>query len=119
MSTKFKNIKITSHAKSRTKTRLGLTKRRAKQNADKAWRLGLKHNECKGDLTKYINSLFFKSNRHANNIRVYKRNVYIFAHNNLITVFPLPENLYEISDKLEKNKEINREYYKTWRMINT
>ena len=117
MSTKYKKINITQHGKSRTKSRLGLRNRQAKQKINKAFREGLKHSECTGELELFANRVFFRSGQKANNLRIHKHNVYIFAGNNLITVYQIPENLWELADRLEEEKAYKREMDRTFRMI--
>ena len=68
---------LTDHAVQRTKERVGLPKRSAEKNAQKALENGIRHCETKGSLNRYITALYWKQET-ANNIRVYCNNVYIF-----------------------------------------
>lgn len=88
---------LTDHAVQRTKERVGLPKRSAEKNAQKALESGIRHCETKGSLNRYITALYWKQET-ANNIRIYCNNVYIFNNDVLITVFPLPRCFaYELS----------------------
>ena len=98
------NISVSRHGRKRTKDRVGLSKGLAEKNAERAFKDGLKHGELKGNLYKYVTSLYFKHET-ANNIRVFHRNVYIFCDSTLVTIFPLPGNLVPLADKLEKRKK--------------
>lgn len=97
-------VKVTKHGRLRTKDRTGLSKGLAEKNAVKAYALGLRHGETRGNLNRYLTSLYFK-NKSANNLRVYHRYVYIFHDETLITILPLPRDLCKVADKLEKRKE--------------
>ena len=68
---------LTDHAVQRTKERVGLPKRSAEKNAQKALENGIRHCETKGSLNRYITALYWKQ-KTANNIRIYCNNVYIF-----------------------------------------
>ena len=95
-------VKITEHAKQRTKERLGVSKKIADKVAEKALEYGIKHSQAKGNLKKYIDKLYLQ-HRNANNIRVYNRKVYLFKGTVLITVINLPNNLISTADKIQKS----------------
>lgn len=94
---------VTNHAAQRTKERVGLPKRSAEKNAQKALANGIRHCETRGSLHRYITSLYWKQQT-ANNIRIYCNNVYIFNNEVLITVFPLPQKYRSTVQKI-KGKE--------------
>ena len=102
-------MNVTRHATKRTKDRVGLSKKIAGKNAEKAFNYGLKHSETKGNLNKYITKLYFSKNNNANNIRVYHEYVYIFNDETLITILELPNNLKALAIKLQKEKEKKEE----------
>lgn len=93
------NVQVTKHGKDRIKERIGLSKNLAKQNAEKAFLLGIKHSDTKGSLNRYFTALYFKYQT-ANNIRIYNRKVYIFQNKKLITVFDLPKKFFKYVDKI-------------------
>lgn len=95
---------VTNHAAQRTKERLGISKRIAEKNADKALQMGIKHSDTSGSLHRYIASLYWKQQT-ANNIRIYCDNVYIFHNDTLITVFPLPQKYRKTASKIRKEKQ--------------
>ena len=95
---------LTKHARKRTKERIGLGKSASARNAQKAFDLGLKHSETKGRLFKYITALHFKS-PNINTFRVYHRHVYLFADDRLVTVLSLPNNLCQLADICQKEKD--------------
>lgn len=92
---------VTDHAKQRTKERLGLSKRLAEKNAEKALREGIRHKDTTGGLHRYVESLYWK-HQTANNIRIYCNYVYIFSYSLLITVFALPQKYRKTTEKLRK-----------------
>lgn len=98
------DIKTTRHSKNRTKERLGISKKLADKNAQKALERGITHSETKGGLSRYLDGLYL-SHKAANNIRVYNRNVYLFNGTCLITIITLPQALCGVADKLQKDKE--------------
>lgn len=95
------NAIVTNHAKQRTKDRLGISKKLADKNANKALRDGLTHADTKGNLKSYLDKIYLK-HRTANNLRIYNQKVYIFDESVLITVINLPYTLVKTADKLQK-----------------
>lgn len=93
----------TKHGAERTKKRLGLSKKDAEKQAAKAFENGLKHSDCKGDLKRYIDSLYFHKGL-GRDYRIYNHYVYLFDFKNqkLITVIDLPQKLCKLADKLQK-----------------
>lgn len=96
-------VKISKHAKKRMKKRCGFNKGTCKRMAEKAYVNGIKHNQTKGNLNKWITSLFFK-NCKANNIRIYGDNAYIFCGETLVTVIPVPVNIKKNMNTMVKKK---------------
>ena len=95
---------VSRHAEERTKSRLGISKKIAAKNAQKAWENGLTHAEAKGGLRRYLDYLYL-SHRVATNIRVYHHHVYLFKGTKLVTVFQLPQKFEKLADKLQKQQE--------------
>lgn len=85
-------MRITKHASKRMKERCGFNKKTQDRIAQRAFEFGIKHSETKGNLNKWVTSLFF-SNVKANNIRLFGDNAYIFAGETLVTVIPIPASL--------------------------
>lgn len=92
---------VTKHATRRTKERVGLPKRLSKKNAEKALQEGIRHEETRGSLHRYIGALYWR-NQTANNVRIYCNNVYIFHDDILITIFPLPQKYRKTAERLWK-----------------
>lgn len=109
MISKDQKIKITNHAKKRTKKRIGISKKDADRNAQKAYHFGIKHSDTKGKLQKYIDFLYLSHGK-SNNTRIYNRKVYLFHNEVLITVLNLPYRFNDLCDKLQK--KINEEKIK-------
>lgn len=92
---------VTAHGKKRTKNRLGLSKKNADKQADKALEFGVPHAAAKGRLKKYMDGLYLRHEQ-GNNNRVYNRKVYIFQGNILITILNLPNYLAGTADSIQK-----------------
>lgn len=85
-------IIITDHAYNRAKERLKLSRAAFSRLAETAFTDGKKHSEAKGNLKKWITSVYFK-NKEMNNIRIYGENCFFFSKNVLVTVYQIPNNL--------------------------
>lgn len=94
---------MTHHGAQRTKDRLGISKKLADKNAEKALRHGVTHAETSGKLCHYLDGIYLV-NRRPNNMRVYNHMVYLFRGNTLITVLPLPRRYCAYADKLQRRK---------------
>lgn len=66
------DVVMTNHSVKRTKERIGLSKKIADKNAQRALEYGITHSEAKGGLCRYLDKLYL-SNGNANNVRVYHR----------------------------------------------
>lgn len=86
------NINITFHAYKRAKERMKWKKSVVAKMALLAYSNGISHYKTKGDLKKYINSLW-RYKRTANNIKIYGEDVYLFHNNTLLTLYRVPRNL--------------------------
>lgn len=95
---------LTEHSKIRLKERCGLNKDSLERISEKAFLYGITHSETKGNLNKWITSLYFQ-NCAANNIRLYGDKAYLFTENKLITVVQIPNNLLDAVRKINKKKE--------------
>ena len=60
--------------------------------AEKAFYTGMKHSDTRGQINRWITSLYF-NNKNANNIRMYGNFAYIFCNKILVTVLEIPNNL--------------------------
>lgn len=94
-------VHITNHGRERTKERLGISKKAAERNAQKALDKGVTHSQAKGSLKRYIDALYL-SYKVANNIRIYNRYTYLFKGTTLITVIELPKKYHALADKLQR-----------------
>ena len=92
---------VTNHAKERIKERCGFNSKASERMAKKAFEEGIKHSQTKGNLNKWVTSLYFK-NKKANNIRLYGDKAYIFYDDVLITVIQIPTNLVKDFKKMIK-----------------
>lgn len=97
--------KVTKHGKKRTKNRLGLSKNVANKNADKAFKFGVTHGDCKGNLKRYIDRLYFQHGSGCD-YRIYNHHVYCFKgfDHRLVTIIDLPPRLCALADKLQDKK---------------
>lgn len=98
---------ITKHARKRTKEKIGISKKLAEKNADKALRFGLTHAEARAGLKRFCDALYL-SERTANNIRIYHGHAYLFRGETLITIIPVPHKFTTLARKLENEKTASR-----------
>ncbi len=85
-------IIVTTHAYERGKERLSWNKKVLDKMAEKAFIDGVKHQDTKTHLHKYITKLWHRY-KHANNVRIYGQNIFFFSNNVLITLYQLPNDL--------------------------
>jgi hypothetical protein len=71
---------------------LRLHQKGKQQNGKRVYEKGISHNQTKGQLNKWITSLYF-TNRRANNIKLYGDKAYIYCDEILVTVLQIPANL--------------------------
>lgn len=98
------NIVVTKHAEKRIRQRLGINKKSTEKAAEKALQMGVTHSETKGKLCRHLDGIFLL-NHNPTNMRVYNHAVYLFRGTKLITVIPLPKNLWTQADKLQRQKK--------------
>lgn len=98
------DVVMTEHSIKRTKNRIGLSKKIANKNAQKALERGITHAESKSGLKRFLDKLYL-SNGNANNVRVYHHYVYLFRDNRLITIINLPHKFHSIADQIQKQKD--------------
>ncbi len=87
-------IHVSVHGNKRVRRRCGVPKKTVNKLAEEAFEKGLTHGETTGSLNKYITGVYFY-NKTANNIRVYRDKVFIFAGQSLITVLNLPARYHK------------------------
>ncbi|WP_145052597.1 hypothetical protein [Paenibacillus xylanexedens] len=100
------DLRITRHARQRTKDRLGLKKKLSGKKADEAFEYGVRRSDATGRLARYLDALYFRGHI-ANNIRIYHRYVYLFNDRTLITILHLPKEYIPAADKAQKRKGAN------------
>ena len=81
---------VTRHGNRRSRERLGIPKKAADRAAKKALDKGLKHKDVNGSLRRYMDYLYLRGGRAANNMRLYGDHIYIFHDETLITVLNVP-----------------------------
>lgn len=94
-------VQVSKHAERRLIERCGLNKKSVQRIAERAFEYGITHSDTKGNLHKWVDSLYFR-NRNANNIRLYGDKAYIFAGDILVTVLQIPSNLRNDMKSLTK-----------------
>lgn len=97
-------IVVTNHALRRLSERSGLSKIAGMRMAEKAFEEGVQHKETKGNLNKWVTSLYFV-NKKANNIRLYGDKAFIFSDNILITVLQIPSKLVKEVKRIKNSRE--------------
>ena len=94
------------NARDRIQERCGINKASCDRIAKIAFENGLTHAEATGQLKAYITKVFNR-NESANNIRIYAEKIWIFANLELVTVFPIPNNLKSQAIEQLKRKKKN------------
>ena len=94
------------HARDRIQERCRINKASCDRIAKIAFENGLTHAEATGQLKAYITKVFNR-NESANNIRIYAEKIWIFANLELVTVFPIPNNLKSQAIEQLKRKKKN------------
>lgn len=97
--------KLTKHSKMRSKTRLNVSSNRAKSEAQFAYKRGIRLHEAYDPKLKYFMNTKYYSHSDKCNMIVYNGNLYFFKQNIVITVYPLPEELKPIAQKIQREKK--------------
>lgn len=92
---------VTEHAKRRLKERNGLNSKSIDRIAERALNEGIRHNQTKSRLCKWVTSVFFR-NTSINNIRLYGDKAYLFVDEKLVTVLQIPQSLTKDMRKMIK-----------------
>lgn len=93
---------ISNHAYVRGKERLGLGKRAFDKIVNLALSKGVKHSQLSGKLKRYVDSIYFKTQRKGSNIVLYGEYLFIFQHSFLITVLNLPNDFKSYKKYIKK-----------------
>lgn len=97
---------LTNHAYKRAKVRLGQNKKIAERNAKWAFKHGIKHCEVKSkELKLFLNSLYLSQGK-ANNLRIFRKGVYCFRNNVLITVVDLPPGFWKEIEGFQEGRSL-------------
>lgn len=83
---------VTKHAETRIRDRVGIPKRAVARHAEMALGNGRSWREIRGRVGEYARRLYFRYGI-ADNLRVYRGNVYLFHGNVLITVVNIPKSI--------------------------
>lgn len=94
---------ITRHAKKRLKERNGFNKKSMQRMADRAYEKGIPLSETKGQLHKWVTSVYFR-NTEVNNLRIYGDKLYLFRDNILITILQVPQKYVNDMEAFIKKK---------------
>lgn len=95
-------MRVTQHAEQRLRERCGFNRKTSERMAKRAFDNGIPHCKTKGQLNKWITSLYMK-NKNANNIRLYGDMVYIFCDGTLVTVMHIPYSLRKNKEQMIRN----------------
>lgn len=93
------------HGEQRTKDRLGISKRLAVENAQKAIQYGFDRQMAHGELRRYLDKY------RAPVMKAYNRHIYLFTNDQcLITILTLPNSLCARADAIQrKHKETTQQ----------
>lgn len=96
------NLAMTKHARERSKQRLGLSGKVVKKNLDKIYTFGVRREDTNGRLKRYLDRLH-EYNKRSDNV-IYGYYVYVFAHGDLVTIFPLPKEYWKTVNKIKRRR---------------
>jgi hypothetical protein len=96
--------KITNHAESRGKDRMGLNKKAIKRIAEKSLTKGLKHSDFKGSFKRYLDGIYLRHGT-ANNMRIFNNEVFIFKEDILITILDIPYKYHKVIEQVKEREE--------------
>ena len=88
---------ISKHGAMRMRQRMGIPKKATQRIAERAFERGLKREDAKGAVRKWMNDSFYAYGT-GDNMRMYGDKLYIFCDNTLVTVLQVPT---EIKDKAQ------------------
>lgn len=83
------SAQVTRHGEKRIRKRIGLPKKTVQRLADAALVEGSRHSDFAGSFRKYLDAVYLE-HRNANNMRVYRGNLFLFNGSTLITCWVLP-----------------------------
>ena len=95
--------RLTKHSMSRMNQRCGISKNNAHKIAKRAFRQGITHAETKGNLHRFLDSIYL-SQKKGTNMRIWGNAVYVFRNDVLITVINIPDNLMNDVRVLKEGK---------------
>jgi hypothetical protein len=89
-------IRLTTHACERARQRYRWNSETLNRMALKAFEQGLKRKNTKGYLKVYLDERWEKYQR-ISHFRLYGEIIFVFSHNNLVTLWPLPSQLRSLA----------------------
>jgi len=95
-------IKITEHAYDRAKKRLRWSENTLDRMAINIFVKGISKDNAKGKLKSFFVKINDRNNQ-CNNIRIFGNNIFYFNNNVLITIIPLPLEIKNYIQSLNKN----------------
>ena len=99
------NCVVTSHAQLRTRKRVGIPKKAVARASGRAMARGVRAEETWGGLRNYLDTLYWRGNGVANNMRVYGGFIYLFHDETLITVLNVPpKHMKQVSVLMRKTR---------------
>ena len=99
-------MRVTNHAKKRSKERSGVTKGQIDNMAKRAFHEGITHKQARNELSRWMDAEFLKY-KTANECRFYANHLYIFHNQTLITIL-------DADPKYEKDLENYVDSFKTF-----
>lgn len=89
---------ITKHGREKLHERINLMDKGADRITKRALKHGIKHSETYGELKSWLSGKYL-SRHSANDLRIYKNNLFVFCNSILVTVYPLPEKYAEMIEE--------------------
>lgn len=94
---------MTKCAASKFRTKHGMNKKRAQQQADKILKYGVTHKEAEGELKGFMTYLYFRCG--SNNTRLYGDTAYLFVGRVIVSHYRIPDRLVPVVKQMNKEKK--------------
>lgn len=99
---------ITNHARTRMKSRAGMTGKMSQKMARRALERGIRYEDTVGTLREYCKTLRVKKNGRRTDVRIHAGYVFIFDRIALLTMYPIPQEYRAEAEALQAKLRLER-----------
>ena len=92
-------MKISKHAKDRSKERNGWNEKTTERMVQKILEKGITHKQVRGRLEKWMSGIYERYKKKGKDVRLYGDKAYVFVGTELLTVLQIPANITKDMDK--------------------